>query len=403
MASAKIDALLIALGRASMRARSKRAVLVAAPGSGNIGDQAMLEAFIANTGGEITVALATESALRLDRSSRVDAIVLSKSTELGFGHLRSMFTLGRLLRNAASFTLTGADIMDGGYSERASLARWTMVNAAVRAGVPTTVLGFSWNGRAPKTVLGFARKAGASGARLCSRDPVSFRRMVDQQIPGVIHSADSVFMLDSISDRFPEAEAIRNLAAKDQPLAIVNLSALVGRSLDIVAEMQDTVLHLFRLNYSVVLLPHVNRGDRGDIYFARELAKRLASDNLVLVDRLLSPSNVRWITSLADVVITGRMHLSIMALSQGVPSMVIATQGKVEGLAEMFKMPDLLVPAEAGLGQVIASRLDRDNLSTLRNAIAVELPFVIQRASSNFSHGESLKPTTQLKAVPTDR
>jgi polysaccharide pyruvyl transferase WcaK-like protein len=43
------------------------------------------------------------------------------------------------------------------------------------------------------------------------------------------------------------------------------------------------------------------------------------------------------------------MHLAVMSLMAGTPALTIATQGKVEGLMELFGTPELCVPAGDGL------------------------------------------------------
>ena len=79
-------------------------------------------------------------------------------------------------------SIVGADIMDGIYVLRSSLRRSAIAAASARAGIDTSVLGFSWSGKAPATALRALRRAGAAGVRLLLRDPASAARVRDAGI-----------------------------------------------------------------------------------------------------------------------------------------------------------------------------------------------------------------------------
>lgn len=69
-----------------------------------------------------------------------------------------------------------------------------------------------------------------------------------------------------------------------------------------------------------------------DIQACRAVWEQHRNAGVLLVDRLLQSAEILGLCTPADVVVTGRMHLSIMVLNSGVPAITLSTQGKVEGL-----------------------------------------------------------------------
>jgi len=365
-------------------------LLLAAPGGGNIGDQAMADVFAQNVDGNIVIIASGPSALVLPaygNGSREFVLLPGLMSRNIIRHTVALFAFGALLRRARSFSVTGADIMDGGYSDRASAVRWSLVLGAATTGVPTRVLGFSWNERPSALAVRLAQKAASVGVTLLSRDPRSHARMTADGIRDVVPTADTVFMLDAFdpdTQWFAAAEASRSEARK---VAIVNVSALVSRRVKQLAEYSVIVEKLQSLGYDVFLLPHVDRGPHGDIHEATELWRHLNDPRVVLISELLRPAQIRSLLTKADVVVSGRMHLAIMALSLGVPPFVISTQGKVEGLADLFDTPGLSVDATPGLGVEIANRVETlfAGAAGARERIESLIPRARELSSRNFN------------------
>lgn len=97
------------------------------------------------------------------------------------------------------------------------------------------------------------------------------------------------------------------------------------------------------------------------------------------------PDVIRGLCSRATAVITGRMHLGVMALRMGTPAVIVSTQGKVEGLLEMFDMPECCVRPDAGLAALPAAAAEViENRDTYVGRIGARLPTVIGLAERNF-------------------
>jgi polysaccharide pyruvyl transferase WcaK-like protein len=327
-------------------------VLIAPPGAGNIGDQAMVEAFIAAADRPVAVVTrgAGDFVLPADLADRAS---LHPLPHLFYGqgaqHRADLSRLGELLGGAATVSIVGADIMDGVYVLRSSLRRSAIAAACAAGGIDTSVIGFSWNGAAPAAALEALRRAGAAGARLLLRDPASASRVRDAGVAGVVETADIVFT----DDRCDDAAAVEILRDVNGPFVLVNASGLIARKVDQVPEYETLVSWLRARGLSVVLLPHVLRDTADDLTACRAVFDRVGGDGVVLVDRALSPSAIRGLTARAALAVTGRMHLAIMSLAQGTPAITLATQGKVEGLMRLFEWPELCVSPRAGMAEEI--------------------------------------------------
>ncbi|MDY0910386.1 polysaccharide pyruvyl transferase family protein [Microbacterium sp. CFBP9034] len=359
-------------------------VLLVAPGAGNVGDQALFESFVEGTTGHISVV-----ARRIDDvaipPAHADRITVITMPELVYGmggaHRREVAELARLLARAFDFSIVGADIMDGRYVLRASVNRSVVAGAAAEAGIPTRILGFSWNGSARPPARRALVAASRSGAVPLLRDPVSLRRAENDGVTGAVLVADIVFTAASVDPTWAEEYAT------SAPLAIVNVSGLISDGVDQTAEYAEIIDQLRDGGYEVLLLPHVSRSSADDVVACQAVRERVGPERVRMASTLPTPAQVRGLTAIADVVVTGRMHLAIMSLWNGTPAITLATQGKVEGLMELMSAPELCVAPEPGFGAVVVSAL-RAILpagSPTRAAIGAALPRVIELAQGNLN------------------
>lgn len=325
-------------------------LLIAAPGAGNIGDQAMLEAFVSAADRPVTVVTRFDDdyVLPADLARRARIVALPHLLYGdGVQHRGDVRALGALLGDAATVSIIGADIMDGVYTLRPSVRRATIAAVAAERGFDTSVIGFSWNAAAPAPAREALRRAGAAGARLLLRDPASADRVRGLGIAGVVETADIVFTDDRL-DALPAA-----LAAVPRPYAVLNASGLIARRVDHGIEYAGVVTELRARGIHVVLLPHVLRDSADDRAACRTVREAVGGEGVTLVTDMLSPSVIRRLAATAEIVVTGRMHLAVMSLSQGVPAVTLATQGKVEGLMRLFDWPELCVTPRPGMADAL--------------------------------------------------
>ena len=358
-------------------------VVLAPAGGGNIGDQALVEAFIENVTGRVTMICRRSADYAQSEDARVEILPLL-SLVYGdlVGHVRDFREFRRVLRTATSFSVIGADVMDGGYGYRASTNRANLARRIAEVGIDARILGFSWNASPDPTAARAVRDAAAHGVTMILRDPRSATRARADGIQPVLDGADLVFLARSVDETAAAAWAGRVAA----PLALVNFSGLVPS--DGGLEPYIEVVRVLReRGHGVLLVPHVSRPGADDVPLCRAVAEQFVEDvDVVLVDRLLSPSTIRGLTRRARITVTGRMHLAVMSLMNGVPAVTVATQGKVEGLMDLFGTPGLCVPADelaSSLAAVTSETTDAADLISAR--IRERLGGVAELAAQNFA------------------
>ncbi len=173
------------------------------------------------------------------------------------------------------------------------------------------------------------------------RDPLSAERARRDGI-SVTDTADLVFLATSRDD-----DVLAGIAPgvpADERIALINASGLVGSGDSQVHDYATIIAELRADGMRVIIVPHVSRPGADDLPLCRRIAAEFADDPSVsLVERLLAPAQIRGLAARASVVVTGRMHLAVMALLAGTPPITVATQGKVEGLMRLFGWRELCV------------------------------------------------------------
>lgn len=382
--------------RAEPRDRSRH-LLLAAPGGGNVGDQAMLEAVLENTAGPVTLVVPDRASVELPEEFRQRVEVL-EIPHLVYGtgadHRASVASFGRALAGAAQLSVLGADVMDGRYSLPASVRRSNLARAAALAGVETRVIGFSWSDRARVAARRSLAAAARDGVRLLLRDPISADRARRDGITPVEEVADVVFAARSV-DASAADELLQHVT---RPVALVNVSGLLATRVDQTEEYVRVVEALLERGLHVLVLPHVDRAQSGDMEACAALMARVGDlPDVSGVPSILTPAQVRGLTARASVAVTGRMHLAVMSLLHGVPAITLASQGKVEGLMQLFGTPELRIDAVPGFSAVVIDVVDQVLAadSAARQSIRQALPGVVTMAQRNTADLLASAPTGQ--------
>lgn len=369
---------------------SGRAIVVAAPGNGNIGDQAMLEAILRGAGTTDVLVVAEDDGAFSDLGFTDTIALPGLLSGIGVSRFRAHRRLAVLVRGASSVLVIGADLMDGLYNPRRSVARMSVLRTAVGLGVPAAVSGFSWPDD-PAPVASVRARRLSRDVEFLLRDPCSYRRFRSNGDARATLSADVVFTDDRTSDLPAEVQHwLGRVSERSGRVAVVNISGLIERRLPQIAEYVLIVRELRRSGFAVAVVPHVYRSNDGDREVAAQLFSEIASDEDLFIDRLLTPSQIRMLARFADITITGRMHLAIMSMSQGTPAITLATQGKVEGLYQMFELPQLVVSPDPGFGARVVSAVEFALNAAVVEQIGSRLPQVLELSERNLQvmHGD---------------
>ncbi|MGI9822616.1 polysaccharide pyruvyl transferase family protein [Agromyces sp. Marseille-Q5079] len=389
-----LDAFLISRCWSRIRPASRRSVelgrviVIAPPASGNIGDEAMVHAVGQRIGPRMRLVVTGET-IRADHPD-MDSVHLP---DLVYPRRLSAFIranrdLARLVEAGDAVAVLGADMMDGGYSPGAARRRWAIVGQAGRAGHDARVLGFSWNGRAPRSVKRAARRAAKHHAQLLARDPVSLRRLQRDSITTATAAADVVFSRAGMPGEMhtSELDRIAGVAA-GASFAIVNASALVARKVDRHVEHYVRIIECLNARgLHCVLLPHVIRSSGNDLEECERIARAVGHAGLSIVKEQLDPETVRLLARRADVVVSGRMHLAVMALGELTPAVTIGTQGKVEGLMELIGRPSLCIAPSESLGDDVIHEVESvlAEPARIRTQLKLNIPDIRRLAERNF-------------------
>lgn len=174
---------------------------------------------------------------------------------------------------------------------------------------------------------------------ICAREPVTIRYLAEHGVTENVRKvADPAFVMEPEKPSKLSAELTSALSGGALGL---NFSTLAGRFTEdrdrwpnLVEDCVEQVLQHF--DHPVVLIPHVVVPAYSDFDFLAEIHKRLAryGDRLVLVGPHYSAPEVKWIIGRLTAFAGARMHATIAALSQHVPTLSLGYSAKSRGLNE---------------------------------------------------------------------
>ena len=335
-----VSTAVVALARTVVRIHADPSgahLLLAAPGRGNVGDQAMFEAFVDNVSGPVTVIVRRQGDLLAIPPARTADVRVVVLPNILYGppmhHLRDVVRLLPLMRGSRSLSVVGADIMDGAYNNLASVRRFRIPRLAARLGLDTRILGFSWNDH-PTREASAAMVAASAVTTLLPREPKSAERLLGDGAHQVTTVADLAFLVrPSGALAGPLDRWITDQRAGGRRLVIINANHGLQRYTDQVDALARLILKGVEQDTSFILLPHDSRGRESDEVLAGRIWDAVHRHGHVhLVPNILLPGEVATLASRVDFAITGRMHLAILASTVGTPAIALSYQGKIEGL-----------------------------------------------------------------------
>jgi polysaccharide pyruvyl transferase WcaK-like protein len=315
----------------------------------------------------------------------------------------SLAYLTQIISRYDGLIIVGADVMDGHYSPISAARLWVIGDIAARLGKRSIVLGFSFNSQPSGWLKAFLHRLSPA---LCvfSRDAVSqqrFNTFCKTERADLV--ADAAFLLKPR----PDCAVVERIAGWCQeqrgqgrslcgfnihPMLLKNASAeqiaqLVANSAAAIAQV------LVKRQVSFVFISHDYRGPGvGDCEILAAIAEKLAllgAGRILSFQEHLHAAELKALTGLMDLVVTGRMHLSIAALGQGTPVAAITYQGKFHGLFQHFGLDEqlLLAPDQldnpSGFAEWMIAALDRHQ--PLAEQVRNRLPDVHRLAEKNLA------------------
>lgn len=95
-----------------------------------------------------------------------------------------------------------------------------------------------------------------------------------------------------------------------------------------------------------------------DVEVSQALYDSSCNPDDMLITEPFSPSQERRLLRDSYFVITGRMHVAILALSSGKPVIALETMGKVQGLFELFGIEPYRVLQKGEFAKRVIERID---------------------------------------------
>ena len=301
--------------------------------------------------------------------------------------------------DADALAVLGADCMDGHYSPITTLTMAAMADLAARAGIRTSILGFSFNDH-PYPGLKRAFETLHERVNIHVRDAVSFERFQRFSRARGKLVADAAFQL------IPEdrASAVQGLATwadaqRQSGRTVVGFNVhpmLLGKpSPDELAQLIEQVAaalesYLHSEPVALALISHDYRSEVGDDVCLRPLWERLQpryADRLHYDTAICSAAELKAKAGLMDGVVTGRMHLAIASLGMGVPVAALTYQDKFQGLMKHVNLPQdlLLSPQQLKAPQQFLEMLlnFHRQMPALRARVQERLPAVKAASAQN--------------------
>lgn len=383
-------------GALRRRQTSRHISVLITSGAGSVGDAAMTHAAVQGLRGlhpdaRITLISHEPGDAETYAYLKTDHLCLKGYFER-LPSAKACRALGALFGSCTDFVVLGADILDGRYSESRSFRRLYLAEMAHRLGVRAHIIGFSFAEAANPRIVEWLSEHGRQFNIFC-REPLSAARVSKIIGRPVESGADIAFLLPlpSYCDVAAAQRAERRLEDwHDQGRPVVVLNA---NPLGLLAERPDIDLASAARSYAaamsalsrkthaaILLLTHDNRPAHSDAAFMEKIAEHLPTDiPQHFVEETVRPTDIKRLCHLADLVITGRMHLGIASLGAGTPAMILDYQGKVRGLLGLFTLNELAFTVEDLLdadGFATRAAVHMESRESLADRIELHLPKV---------------------------
>jgi len=324
------------------------------------------------------------------------------------------------LAHYSHFFCLGADVVDGHHSPPTAKHMLRILRAAGVLRLDARLLGFSWNQEPSKEIIA-AFKALPDSVLLVARDPTSCMRLRRRLTHSIVSAADTAFSFHHQGET-PHVAALLDWCRTqredpDRLLLGINLSSMafnIENDEDGATVIGNVSQGLFALKaqhpkLSIVAIPHDLRkfSTPSDIELAQALVLCLKKDFGEAVQCLpadIDPEDISAIVQKVDLVFTGRMHLAIAALRNGIPIACVPYQGKFKGLIRLFVLSDVVIdPEDAQQPELLCAFLHSclERRAEFKTAIASHLPEILRLSALNFCEREELAHWTESSSSET--
>ncbi|MEH6648951.1 MAG: polysaccharide pyruvyl transferase family protein [Motiliproteus sp.] len=316
---------------------------------GSLGDQALVEGFLElqnNTETKCLEALVINGQVK-QKIYAGSLPVLGRYQSSRSGILNIIFDS---IRYKALYII-GADTLDGSYDIGKNLFWLDIANYAVKVGIPVNIISFSFSSNPDLRVV---KKIHTIDKRVVfvSREVYSKERFEFTTGVPCILAADLAFIMKEKKDNKEIISVnswVEDRKSSGDKVVALNVNSLTSMaSLSTIVDNYIGAISSFEnKNISFLLVSHDFRDDQSDyevlslIY--EGVRKRGSSIPMVLVGGPYNCWDAKYAVSSVDFIVTGRMHLAIAGLSQGIPVYCVSYKDKFEGLLHHFGLKNCLI------------------------------------------------------------
>lgn len=323
--------------------------IVPSAGPGSVGDDAMVRALVRHTriDGFLPVIIGGKEGNGWNYIEQIH-----KTVSLNSHSFSNLFNLLICITLTKRLYIIGADIMDGHYNQQTILKRLDLSKLFTMSGIEVRFTGFSFNQTPKKQIVKALNENVAN--RYFLRDSFSLKRFKDATDDlNIYPSADLAFLTEQTSQPNKNVRKISDWVLdrhnNKNKVIVVNINWLPFRTLnkptnEIIERYRDIILKLHsssKGNLSFLIVPHDYRklDNKGDVVLGAMLFDALANilrENIMFADFKFNSEELSYFISNTDFVITGRMHLAIIASTNNIASFSFAYQDKFLGFYEIL-------------------------------------------------------------------
>lgn len=387
------DNLLIWLVSAAPKTAKSKSVdnVILAPSSMlNLGDQALVLGALHNISGKtLVIFTSNDGSAYVNESADNSEVILGLFSFNPFTSALAFRRAARLIASASNFFVVGADIMDGAYTTQQSIRRFALAKYAVRVGVSARIFGFSWSPKVSPVIQKTVESL-PSEVVLCMRDPDSLRRISELGLSSLPRlTADLAFSLKVSTGTSPIKSWIESQQRQARPIVGMNLNGSQSSSYPHLQESYVQIAQAFLdAGWSIVFISHDSRISVSDTQANVSVASALETNHVnsgALIDNV---QHVLDTLRQLDLVISGRMHLSILSLLSGLPAISVSDDrlGKVLGLYKLFRIEQLVFSASdsKALLDGITPQSVESEIASWQTTIRASLPTIKELSKRNF-------------------
>lgn len=325
--------------RRNLRIKKKVLLLPAATLDGGFGDDIMVRAFV-HVLHDVPISIINDGMVNNKLFSGIKNVNIIQR----YWNLNLYTAYLRLFRDHTDFYIIGADILDGVYDS--NKMRFRLAHLAHAAECKVHITGFSVRENPSKYFLD-QMKSISRFTSIKLRDSKSYERM-RKLLPCVQSSqcSDIAFLCDCSKEEVDDDYKtwIDNSKKNGETIMAYCPNTIQAKNLGLEEYMkkQLVLLNNFQeLHCSVVFLYHDLRKyvlNMSDKDLSHEIFERFTG-NKFFIDSIADGYSLKTYISLADFVVTGRMHMGISGYTMGLPMFGVCYYNKFEGVQHFFDIP----------------------------------------------------------------